>query len=394
MKLLAVNIAFRSDHIYKRWRLFSEMDEDIEVILVGPKYYEYGQIGPPIKFEPRAITEPNFRVRHVDMHRKRYLLNDWLSREYFRILKEENPDIIYLIGHEISLIAIQTELFRKLYKPNAKIALFTMMGIDMPTHKKDVRFLTKAMYAIKWNINKRIYDFVCVHYPNGKQVVKEQGKYMRPVYLQTQVGVDHDVYRPSAARRDSIRNRYNIGNNIYVFCSAIRIEEQKGVFDIIEACKRIDAHFKFFLLGNGKDYEKVKRIIQNDGLDDRIILTNLVPTGEDVAAFMNAADCFIHVPRTDKTWVDTFPLAVVQAMACGLPVIGSDSGAIPYQLGEDGMIIEEGNHRQLADMMIGVMQDKQNSVKNGHLMLKRVLERFEIRILNKIFYRTIKAHVK
>jgi glycosyltransferase involved in cell wall biosynthesis len=394
MKIVAVNIAFRTEAFYKRWRLLAEMYNDVEVTLIGPKYYEYHKFGPVMLFEPEPVTESKFKVRHVNMHRRKFFLNDWCDLEYLKILNQEKPDFVYLIGCETDNVVFLTELYRKLFAPKLKIALFTMRGIDMPMHTKGVKFLAKIHYKIRWQITKKIFDFVNVHYPHGRQVINQQGKYLGPVYLQTQIGVNRDVYHPDDNRREQIRKKYNIQKDDWVFCSAIRIEKAKGVFDIISACKLIrEKPFKYLLMGNGKDFEKVKSVIQQGNLASKIILTDRVPPGEQVAAHLNASDCFIHVPITTDNWVDTFPLAVVQGMASGLPVIGSDSGAVPYQLGPDGIIVKEGNPNELAKMMIKTINEKKWAKKIGLKMLERVLNSFEIRHLNEYIYQTIKAHL-
>ena len=51
MKILAVNIAFRNENFYKRWRLMSKNFQDTSVTLVGPKYSSYLHFGKPIIFD-------------------------------------------------------------------------------------------------------------------------------------------------------------------------------------------------------------------------------------------------------------------------------------------------------------------------------------------------------
>lgn len=386
MKILAVNIAFRTEDFYKRWRMMTQSFNDVQVTLVGPNYYEYHDFGPTIYFEPKPVTEDNFKVRHIDMRKRTILLKDWFSWEYFRLLQIEKPDFVYLIGYEINLVAFQTELFKRLFSPKLKIGLFTMRGKDMP--------IQKSHYKYRWNMTKRIFDFVNVHYPRGKQVISEQGRYDGPVYLQTQIGVDKDTFFPDIKRGNQIRKRYNIREDDWVFCSAIRIHEEKGVFDIISACKQIDAPFKYLLMGDGKDMDRAKTYIKSQGLDNKIILTGKIPYGEQVAAHMNASNCLIHVPLTTRNWVDTFPLAVVQGMACALPVICSDSGAMPYQVGTDGLIVPEGDSKKLTEMMIKTINNQTWAKEVGEKMLERVLDCFEIRHLNKCLYQTIKSHLK
>ncbi len=381
-KIVAVNIAFRDERMYKRWRLFAN-EYNVDVTLIGPKTYSYSGFGKVQVTVPDPIDEKNFRVRHVNMESKKHLGNDWFSWEYIKILKEVKPDMVYLVGYEIRNVVFMTALARKLFFPKAMIGSFTMRGIDMPLHGR--------AFSLRWKKAMKIFDFVNVHYPHGLDIIKNQGGYKGPVQMQTQIGVDKDIHYPNPAKGKNIRDKYGIKEDEFVFSSAIRFQDKKGVFETIEACRMIDKPYKYLLMGNGDDFDKVKGLVAKYNLEDNVILTDYVNNGSDVADHLNASNCFIHIPKTTKKWVDTFPVAVVQAMACRLPIIGSDSGAVPYQLGDSGYIIPEGNAQALADAMNYVLDNKGLAAEKGRELYERVLNSFEIRHLNKCLYQTIQA---
>lgn len=374
MKVVAVNIAFRDEAFYKRWRLLAK-DNNWRVTLVGPKYYEYRKFGPTIVYRPEEIDEDHFRVRQVDMRPKWWLRHDWWSWKYLRLLINEAPDVVYLVGYETKNVALLTVLYRILFRKAVKIGVFSMRGIDMPLHGLE--------YRMRWRFVKKHINFINVHYPHGRRLFREQGKFSGIINLQTQIGIDRDVFHPSETYREMIRSRYGISSGTFVFGAAIRLEESKGVFDIIDACSDLDIDYTFLLLGDGRDVEEVRRHISERGLEARFILPGKVPYGEQVCMHLNAMDCFVHVPKTTRNWVDTFPLAVVQAMACGLPVIASNSGAMAYQTGADEWIVEEGNSIALREAMQRMASDRINARELGEKMLLRVLRCFEIRHLNR-----------
>ena len=128
-------------------------------------------------------------------------------------------------------------------------------------------------------------------------------------------------------------------------------------------------------------------------LKKRIIWPGRIDGAENVAAHLNAMDAFIHIPHTPENWVDTFPLAVVQAMATRLPVIGSDSGAVPYQLGSEGLIIREGNVDDLMQMMGKLFKQRSLCFNNGENLYQRVLDSFEIKHLNSCLHQNFKAYL-
>lgn len=374
MNLLAVNITFREETFYKRWRLLAR-DFGHDITLVGPKYYEYLRIGEKISFSPSEISEGNFRVKHIDMRVKSWLRNDWFSFKYLTILIRTKPDLIYLIGYETKNVVLLSILYKFLFKWKVKLVLFTMRGTSMP--------MSRIEYRWRWMFTRRHFDLINVHYPHARQLIRSEGGYKGPVNLQTQIGVDKDVFFPSLEYRRLIRDKLGISDHEFVFGAAIRIEALKGIFDILDACQELPSHIRFLVLGDGKDFKSVKDLVFKRGLSQKIILTGRIEKGLNVCMYMNAMDCFVHVPKTAKDWVDTFPLAVVQAMACRLPVIASDSGAMQYQIGLKEMIVPEGDPEELRKKMITIASDPVSSREIGVQMYKRVLDCFEIRHLNK-----------
>ena len=134
---------------------------------------------------------------------------------------------------------------------------------------------------------------------------------------------------------------------------------------------------------------ELKRKSRRTGLEDRIILTGFINNWTEMAEHWNALDCAVHTPLTTLRWEETFSLALVQAMITGLPVIGSSSGSVPYQIGPDGIIIEEGNIKQMREQMVRLMNDREACRELGTKMRERALTCFSIYHLNKLFYLTV-----
>tara|TARA_B110000027_G_scaffold121419_1_gene135570 strand:+ start:3186 stop:4403 length:1218 start_codon:yes stop_codon:yes gene_type:complete len=387
MKILAVNIAFRTEDHYIRWRMLAGNFSNTSVVLVGPKKYVYNQFGKPILFEPEQIDENNFKVSHIDMENKWYLRHsDWWDWELFRIILRERPDLIYLIGYEARNALFISKIATLFLKNRPIVGLFSMRGKD---------FIFYNIFSkIRWFFAGKWYSFIHVHYPKGKELYEKTLKFNKPICMQTQVGVNTDVYFKSSERRAEIRKKYKIKENDFVFGSAIRIQKSKGVFDILDACEKLNFDFKFLLLGDGADAELVKeRIEKSKVLKNRIIWPGRIDGSASVAAHLNAMDAFIHIPHTTESWVDTFPLAVVQAMATRLPVIGSDSGAVPYQLGDEGLVIREGNVDELMGMMVKLFKNKELLTSYGENLYQRVLTSFEIKHLNSCLHQNFKAYL-
>ena len=201
--------------------------------------------------------------------------------------------------------------------------------------------------------------------------------------------MDTTVYKPMESERVQIREKYNLGD-AFVFGSAIRLSADKGVFEILEALPP-DGNYKFLLMGAGSDEDehKIQNTIEKRGLSDKVVLTGFI-SNDEMYKYWNAVDCAIHVPRTTDNWVETFSLALVQAMATQICVIGNDSGSVPYQIGSDGIVVPEGDITSLRNAMIRVMNDNLFREQVAKKMRNRAENCFDIAHLTRCLYLVIK----
>ena len=152
----------------------------------------------------------------------------------------------------------------------------------------------------------------------------------------------------------------------------------------------VDGDWKYLLMGSGlpEEIEDVRQKISERGLEDRIILPGFIEW-EDMPAHLNAADCMIHFTQTTDLWEETFSLALVQAMAVRLPVIGSSSGSVPYQIGPDGIIVDESDISGLHEKLQWAIYHPEQMKSIGEKLYQRTIRSFSIGHLNNLFYATV-----
>ena len=82
--------------------------------------------------------------------------------------------------------------------------------------------------------------------------------------MQTQVGVDPDVFFPNQVAKEKIREKYNIGD-AFLFGSASRFHYSKGLIEVIKALPR-EGNWKYLMMGWGRDdeVERIKEEIKED----------------------------------------------------------------------------------------------------------------------------------
>jgi glycosyltransferase involved in cell wall biosynthesis len=157
-----------------------------------------------------------------------------------------------------------------------------------------------------------------------------------------------------------------------------RIEDDKGVFTLIEAWRtmtakldgRASAHLT--IAGDG-EVSRARELVAELGLEPSVDVTGWVdPRG--VPEMLRSSQVLVLASRYEGQ-----PMAVLEAMANGLCVISSPVGGIPEMLGDDaGILVPPGDAGRLADELGEVVRNAERRGDLGNAALRRVRERFDV----------------
>jgi glycosyltransferase involved in cell wall biosynthesis len=95
-----------------------------------------------------------------------------------------------------------------------------------------------------------------------------------------------------------------------------------------------------------------------------------------MGAFYRELDVLVVPSRTRHNWKEQFGRVIIEAMACCVPVIGSDSGAIPGVIGDGGLIFPEDDSAALSDCLQTLMHDEGLRCQLAEKGRARVLENY------------------
>jgi glycosyltransferase involved in cell wall biosynthesis len=162
----------------------------------------------------------------------------------------------------------------------------------------------------------------------------------------TQYGVDTELFSP--ARRVS-------GGRVFSIGFVGRYVYQKGIDLIFAAAKLVlerGHQCRIILCGTGPDDEKLRGEAVRLGIEDKVVWREAV-RHEGVPTEMAAMDVLILPSRTIPGEVkEQFGHVLIEAMAMGIPVIGSSSGAIPDVIGRQDVVFPEGDAETLAHILL------------------------------------------
>jgi glycosyltransferase involved in cell wall biosynthesis len=96
---------------------------------------------------------------------------------------------------------------------------------------------------------------------------------------------------------------------------------------------------------------------------------------------LNEMDVLVLPSRTGQYWKEQFGRVLIEAMACGVPVIGSDSGGIPAVIGEAGLIFPEADVAGLRDALLKLRNDPLSRQRYIHKGLSRVSGEYAVPVV-------------
>jgi glycosyltransferase involved in cell wall biosynthesis len=253
--------------------------------------------------------------------------------ELRKIITDFAPDVIDLWEEPWGLCSAHAIWLRDRVRPTAKVVIETEQNIDKKLPFPFERFrrycLRRADYAVARN-------------QESLSVLRAKG-YAGPAEVVPNA-VDTDLFRPMD--RDAVRATLALPSGFLVGYVG-RLVEEKGLTDLVAALADCPTDVSAILVGEGPFHPDLQRQAQALGLTQRLHFLGNRPL-EQLPTVMNALDVLALPSRTTSRWKEQFGRVIIEAHACGVPVIGSDSGAIPDVVADGGLVVPECNPPAMA----------------------------------------------
>jgi len=179
-----------------------------------------------------------------------------------------------------------------------------------------------------------------------------------------QFGVDPDVFSPGGpAPRPFTIGFFN------------RLIPAKAPMQTLLAFAGLPDDARLCFVGDGPLREELMAEARENGLAQRLSFSARVPSG-CLPGLIRGVHVIVLPSLTTPRWKEQFGRILVEAMACGVPVIGSDSGEIPRVIGDAGLIVPEGDVVALRSALLRLYEDAELRARLGEEGRRRVLERF------------------
>ena len=348
MKILIASHTYIVDLNCEKLRSLTEIDPDVEVTVVVPKRWTPGGVQSK-KIETQPREEGRFRVVPVAnfSENNQGLLS--FGTEIVMLLRQFRPDVIQMEQGSKSLGYAELITLNRLLGLKAKNVFFTWWNLP---------YEVKFPLSLLEGYNLRHTDGLIVGNQDGADILKGHG-YHGPVCVMPQLGVDERLFRPQP--QPELMTKHGLEPSDFVVGFVGRFVPEKGLITLFNALGKLSKQslarpWKLLLLGRGELKEQLQQLAEERGIAEHIIWIESVPHA-DVPRYINLMDTLILPSETTyqfKTlsavgWKEQFGHVIIEAMACRVPVIGSDSGEIPHVIKEDGLVFPEGDADALSE---------------------------------------------
>jgi glycosyltransferase involved in cell wall biosynthesis len=270
-----------------------------------------------------------------------------------RTIREFGPDVIDVWEEPWGMVSAQACRLRNRIFPRAKIVSETEQNINK---RLPFPFERLRVYTM------RNADFAVGRSAEAVEVLRSKGYAGAAEVVPN--AVDEKLFCPMD--RERCRGQLNFSGFVVGYVG--RFVEAKGLLDLIAAVGLCPAEVNLALAGSGP-------LEQRLGREARVRLLGAMAPRE-LAQAMNAMDLLVLPSRTTPRWKEQFGRVLIEAQACGTPVIGTDSGAIADVVGEGGLVVPERNPGQLAEAIMQLRDDPDRCRRLGQAGRNRVLERY------------------
>src|SRR6185503_11152837 len=169
-----------------------------------------------------------------------------------------------------------------------------------------------------------------------------------------------------------------------------RVVPEKGVDVLVDALAGFDA--RLLVVGDGIARRALEAQTTSWPAGKAVFIGGVPDTA--VPDYLACMDALVLPSRTTPSWAEQFGHVLIEAMAAGVPVVGSSSGAIPEVIGEAGLVFPEGDAKALRAQLATLFDDpalRKRLVERGRARVDRLYTNERLAPAQRDIYRQVLA---
>jgi phosphatidylinositol alpha-1,6-mannosyltransferase len=181
------------------------------------------------------------------------------------------------------------------------------------------------------------------------------------------LGADPEMFRPGLDQTE-VRRRYGLDGRRWLL-SVARLTRHKGIDTGIQALAQLVKDYPdlaYAVIGSGDERPALEKMAGTLGVKNRVRFLSDVPDS-DLPALYNCAEVYLGLSRIMDQRVEGFGISLVEASACGLPVLAGQTGGIPdaVRQGQTGLLVDAEQPAQVITALRRLLDDRALAVRLG-----------------------------
>ncbi len=352
-----------------------ERQTNWQITIVTPSHWktEYGKVLSPERwsdYRGQLLGMPIWLSGSIPLHIYR--------STFIRLLKEIEPDFIYVHQEPYAISTAQIYWANSL-SINKPIAFFTWQNIF-----KRYPLIFRQLESLVYNNSRIAFTGSC----SAAEVLRQKGYQGNCTILPS--GIDTDIYVSSHQAKE-LKDNLRATENEVIIAYLGRIVAEKGLKTLLHALEQIqELPWRLVMVGAGEYETEFKRIANELKLNQRISYLGYIPHTE-APLYLSAFDLLVLPSETQPNWKEQFGRVIIESMACNTPVIGSNSGEIPYLIESTGggLTFPEAQPKALAEQLSKLIRDRNVRLSLGEQGRQSVVRNYTNSSLARSFADTI-----
>jgi len=261
-------------------------------------------------------------------------------------IKCNRPDIIHVFDEPTSGYLFQVVWLRLTACPRSKVLFYGFDNIPIRFWRG---WLSRVKHKLIW---AQVAGGVAANSETLENVRRAGFPPNRPLQ-RIFWGIPTEIFKPMnrLVLRAELRLNYE-----HVVGYVGRLVLEKGLAVLLDAMRRLPSNVHCLIIGSGPMRAELTSSDLPE-LSARIHIFDVMEP-EELVKYMNCMDVLAVPGLTTSYWKEQYGRVIGEAMACGVAVVGSDSGAIPEVIGSAGLIVPEGDAPALAGALHKALFDE------------------------------------
>jgi glycosyltransferase involved in cell wall biosynthesis len=287
--------------------------------------------GKPAREYEAAVVDESLELHRFSEVPKARKFTRMIYRNLSRLFRMRRYDFILVETEPWALLKWQALILAKRFQPQAVFGEFSWENVERSG-------LVGLLFSSCYRLSSWLEDFSISGNLESRRIFLKHGMSPQRNLVAAQLGVDTRLFCPvSREKKVELRRSLGLPDEVFIIGYCGRLTEEKGLAELKEAVRQL--------------YDENKRAMVAF-LGDGPLSAELVKPGlalvlpsrphSAIAGFMQALDLFVLPSKPlrarHRVWEEQFGHVLIEAMACGIPTFGSDSGAIPEVLADPDCI--------------------------------------------------------